>query len=234
MTNVNGIQGTLLIQGGANTTVSQLGNSLTIATTSSSDGIKDLQSSDGSLIVTNPTGPISTISLAPNKINSGHIIDGTIQATDIAAGVIPNTANFIQTGATAGGDLSGTYPNPNLGNGKVTTNHILDGTIQATDLASGVIPNTANFIQNGTPAGGDLTGSYPNPTVGSNKITANHIADGTITPADISGAGANHNDALIYDVPMIGTPQWVIRKPVNVTAGAGINVTTASAGPSII
>jgi hypothetical protein len=88
-------------------------------------------------------------------------------------------------GGPAGGDLIGTYPNPNFGVGKVTSSHIADGTIVAGDLAPGVLPTT---LPPSGAAGGDLTGTYPNPTIAAGKVTSNHILDGTITDADVNAA----------------------------------------------
>lgn len=110
-------------------------------------------------------------------------------------------------GGTAGGDLTGTYPNPSITNNAITSAKIVDGAISNADinssagiaitkLASGTngqvlltnagVPTwtTPNFAPAGA-AGGDLTGTYPNPTISNNAITSTKIADGTITSADI-------------------------------------------------
>ncbi|KXK23722.1 MAG: collagen triple helix repeat-containing protein [Bacteroidetes bacterium OLB12] len=198
------------------------------------------------------TGLYPNPAVANNAITSAKILDGTIGNADISttAGIavtklaagsagqvlltnagVPTwtTPSFSPSGA-AGGDLTGTYPNPTVANNAITSAKILDGAIANADLADGSV-NT-NKILDGTignadisttagiavtklaagsagqvlltnagvptwttpafspsgAAGGDLTGTYPNPTVANNAIKSAKIADGTITSADILDA----------------------------------------------
>lgn len=72
---------------------------------------------------------------------------------------------------TAGGDLSGTYPNPILGNGSVTSTKIADGTIVDADVsASAAI-------------------AYSKLNLAS-SVTSADIVDGTIVNADINASAA--------------------------------------------
>jgi hypothetical protein len=97
-------------------------------------------SGSGYAVIVLPKGSVGTKQLRNNAVKSAKIANNQVTGADVNEA----TLGEVPSAASAG---------------------LLDGI------------DSTGFLQNGAAAGGDLTGSYPNPTIGAGKVTAATIAD---------------------------------------------------------
>ncbi|MFZ9760591.1 MAG: hypothetical protein ACO3DH_03955, partial [Candidatus Kapaibacteriota bacterium] len=92
-------------------------------------------------------------------------------AANAANATFATTAGTAAPSGPAGGDLAGTYPNPEIKAGAVGAAEIADGSIEQRHFSANL-----TFPPTG-PAGGDLTAFYPNPKIAVGAVKTVHIGD---------------------------------------------------------
>lgn len=163
-------------------------------------------------------GSVTTPKLADGSVNTAKIADGTIEATDIAGNAVTDAKiadNAVLTAKIANNAVTG----PKIAQAGAVLGQVLkwNGSIWTPsndEIGSGGSNPTG-------PAGGDLSGTFPNPSIGDGKVTTAKIAAAAVTDtklADNAVTSSKIADDAVNTAKIANNAVTVSKLPVGATS----------------